>query len=344
MKTESNGKWGLSAWLAASFVLLISAMTAIWLALSRFQEVALACISSQAPGPECAAPGPILMAGVALGLVGIVILAVVLFRARKKPTSEKRRFPLVVGFGVAGLLIAAILLKVLVPISDSGVGMKSVDSGGHAQASTASREAGGEDSSDLEERAATTATPAVSHPFPEVPTSRKDMDLESDPFTAESVEEQAWLDRNGYPNAKQWEALNLASDMQLLQAAEAGDTAARALYDQRRLIAGDTEAIDSMINLGARGSLFSLELLASTLAGPGNDPVTAYALTRVVEMRGNYRIGMGRDMMFRRPLTNLERVEGEQAALDLYGRIGALERSIRGGSASQVDPRPIGGG
>lgn len=179
------------------------------------------------------------------------------------------------------------------------------------------------------------------HPFPEVPTSRRGMPLESDGFMAKSVAEQEWLDRNGYPNEAQWEALMQASDAQLEQAALAGDTAAQVLLNQKRMIAGDDSAIVDTLVLGAMGSGFAIDMLAATLAGPLQDPVSAYAMVRAGEMRGNYRSGPGREMLFNVPLTSAQRTEGEAEALEIFRQLAAIREARGGGNAPLVDPRPI---
>jgi len=185
------------------------------------------------------------------------------------------------------------------------------------------------------------AAQRVRHPFPEIPTSRRGMPLESDGFMAKSVAEQQWLDRNGYPNEAQWSALMQASDAQLEQAALAGDQAAQVLLNQKRLIAGDDSAIEDTLVLGAMGSGFALEMLASTVAGPLQDPVSAYAIVRAGEMRGNYRSGPAREMMFNTPLNSAQRTEGEAEALEIYRHLASIRESRGGGNTPLVDPRPV---
>ncbi len=187
------------------------------------------------------------------------------------------------------------------------------------------------------------ASPKFRHPFPEVPRSRKGLALETDPFMAESVAEQEWLDRNGYPNAAQWAAYSTAGDIQLEAAALAGDETAAAMLAQRQLINGDETALERMLTAGATGNTFALELLASTMIGPKQDPVAGYAISRVVEMRGNIRIGFHRDAMFNTPLSPMERIEAEQEAVEMYQRMLRLQRTLLGDNSPLVDVRPIGG-
>jgi hypothetical protein len=187
------------------------------------------------------------------------------------------------------------------------------------------------------------ASPKFRHPFPEVPQSRKGLALEADLFMAESVAEQEWLDRNGYPNAAQWAAYSTAGDVQLEAAALAGDKSAAAMFAQRQLINGDETALERMLTAGATGNTFALELLASTLVGVKKDRVSGYALSRVAEMRGNIRTGFVRDAMFNTPLSPMERIEGEQEAVEMYQRMLRLQRTLLGDKSPSVDMRPIGG-
>lgn len=174
----------------------------------------------------------------------------------------------------------------------------------------------------------------INNPFPGVPKTRKGLSLTEDPFFAESAAEQAWLDRHGYPNAEQWKVYTQASDSQLQIASTQGDRAAKALLLQRNLMAGEEGAIAEMLGEGATGSIFALELLSSTLANRQNDRVMAYAVSRVAEMNGNFRIAGGRDLMFREPLTPVEKIDAEQEAFRIYAD---LSRS----SSFRMDPRPI---
>lgn len=183
----------------------------------------------------------------------------------------------------------------------------------------------------------------VPHPFPDLPRSRRGLELGDDPFVAESSEEQAWLDRNGYPNSAQLQTLMNANDVELHQAAMAGDSVAKAILDGRRLAAGEFDAINELLLAAADGSLFALELLAAAFSGASaaKDPVTAYALTRVVEMKGNSRIGAGRDLMFSQPLSPVERLEAEAQAQQLLRVINDARQKRKGPGARLVDARPV---
>lgn len=186
--------------------------------------------------------------------------------------------------------------------------------------------------------------PGGHNPFPDLPQSRDGLPLDDDPFMATSKAEQSWLDRNGYPNAKQWAAYMQASDLQLREVAERGDRGAKTILDHRRLMAGDDAAITDLLTEGANGSAFALDMLASYLASTrGGDRQTAYAVSRVSEMRGNLRVAAARDLMFDTPLTNSERMQGDQEAMDIYNSLYELQKKIRGPNSSPVDPRPIGG-
>lgn len=186
--------------------------------------------------------------------------------------------------------------------------------------------------------------PPGQHPFPDLPQSREGLPLEDDPFMAKSKAEQLWLDRNGYPNAKQWAAYTQASDLQLREAAAQGDRGAKAMLDHRRLMAGDDAAVTDLLTEGAKGSGFALDMLASYLASTrGGDQQTAYAVSRVSEMRGNLRVAGARDLMFSTPLTDSERMEGDLEAMEIYNSLYELQQKLKGPSSSPVDPRPIGG-
>lgn len=199
------------------------------------------------------------------------------------------------------------------------------------------------DTADGYKSSSATSPPPLPHPFPSVPKSRSGLPLEGDPFTATSQAEQAWLDRNGYPNAEQWETYSQASDGLLLAAASAGDAVAKSMLDNRRLIAGDQSALEDILADGAEGSLFSLDMASSFLAGSTKgDPITGYALSRVVEMKGNVRVAMGRDAMFRNPLDPIQRMEAEAKALAIYKSLNAANK-LKRRAVAVVDPRPIDG-
>ncbi|WP_230939183.1 hypothetical protein [Xanthomonas translucens] len=182
---------------------------------------------------------------------------------------------------------------------------------------------------------------SVRHPFPEVPRTREGLSFKDDPSFAESKAEQQWLDRHGYPNEKQWEAYMLAPDALLKQAAEAGDMAAQAMLDAR-LLPVDKQAQQRLIEAGAEGNLFALSMLASYQGGSsGGDPVAAYALSRVTEMRGDTRAGITRDLMITKPLSNEQRMLGEAEALRLNEAIEKIYIA-KHGVAPSLDKRPIG--
>lgn len=186
--------------------------------------------------------------------------------------------------------------------------------------------------------------PGGHHPFPDLPHSRDGLPLDEDPFVATSKAEQSWLDRNGYPNAKQWAVYTQATDLQLREAAEQGDRGAKTMFAHRRLLAGDDAAVTDLLTEGAKGSGFALDMLASYLASSrGGNRQTAYAISRVAEMRGNFRVAAARDLMFDTPLTNAERMQGDQEAMEIYNSLLQLQRKIRGPHSSPVDPRPIDG-
>lgn len=186
---------------------------------------------------------------------------------------------------------------------------------------------------------------ATGHPFPGVPRSRQKLPLEGDPFAPTSTEEQEWLDRNGFPNAEQVHVYSTASDAALEQAAAAGDLVAQVMLDGRRLMTGDREAEARLMAVGAAGSNYALTTLAGFLGrpGPGGEPARAYSLTRVAEMLGDYKIGLVRDLIVRKPLDPSARLEAEAEALKMYRNIVDERRKRQGPKAAIVDPRPLSG-
>ncbi len=174
-------------------------------------------------------------------------------------------------------------------------------------------------------------------PFFRVPKTRNSLPLENDQFVAESVQEQQWLDRNGYPNSLQWAAYSSAPDVTLEQAAAHGDNVADIMLTARQLAHGDPKAGGKLMTAGMNGSSFALSMLASYLAnGKHGNPELGYAISRVIELRGDWRSGMTRDVMFRTPLTPEQKARGESEAIKLLD-------SFRNHSPVQpyVDPRPL---
>lgn len=182
---------------------------------------------------------------------------------------------------------------------------------------------------------------APRHPFPEVPLTRAGLGFEDDPGFAESKAEQEWLDLHGYPNIRQWETYSAAPDERLREAAAAGDAVAGVMLDGR-LLRTDPKAQQRLVEAGVDGNLFALQLLASYQAGSRNgDPVAAYAVSRVSEMRGDLRAAIGREVMMTTPLTTEQRMLGEAEALRLNETMNKLYFDKYGAPAEFV-PRPIG--
>ena len=174
-------------------------------------------------------------------------------------------------------------------------------------------------------------------PFTDVPKTRERMPLEGDPFGADSHEDQRWLDRNGYPNAEQWRVYSDAEEGLLRLAAESGDEVAQVFLDARLLSQGDKEAVDRLFFAAERGSAFALSMLQAYMIGSSNgDPELGYAISRVMEMKGDTRIALVRDMSFATPLTGERRMRAEALALQLYEQ---LRRNAK--HHPFVDPRPL---
>lgn len=272
-------------------------------------------------------------------------LALILLGLWKNLTRSKPRLGIALlgGSVLSSIVCAAFIIWTLLQYSAPPENMKTPKSSGDSQTSTA------DDPSDkrlinyYDAKSNKSSPKAIArHPFPEVPRTRQGLPLADDPFIATSIAEQKWLDRNGYPNAQQWRTLLQASDFQLRDAALAGDEAAKTLLDQRRLMSGDDTAIDNMMRDAATGSTFALELLSSTLAGPGGDQVMGYALSRVVEMRGNYRVAIARDFMLHHPLSQSEKMRAEKIAIEMYNSLRQLQIKLEGPNSTPVDPRPVG--
>lgn len=184
---------------------------------------------------------------------------------------------------------------------------------------------------------------APPHPFPHIPSSRSGLPLEDDPFGASSVAEQAWLDRNGYPNAIQMKEYTTASDESLQMAADSGDTVAKTYLDFRNFVRGVEGAESALLHSAAMGNSFALESLSSFHSGSSRgDRIMGYALSRVLEMRGNHSAGILRNMTMRTPLTDIERLNAETEALAIFNHFLELRRENQV-TTPPVDPRPIGG-
>lgn len=180
-------------------------------------------------------------------------------------------------------------------------------------------------------------------PFSNVAKSRVGLAFETDPFSPKSKEEQAWLDRHGYPNAEQWREYNVASDTQLEQAALNGDVVAETLLNARLLNLGDESAETALLYSAALGNTFALEMLSSSMATGKNglDPIDGYAFSRVAEMRGNLTLGIGREMFFPTRLNSSQRVEAEARALNYFNILTEVQKEIQGKNAITIDPRPL---
>lgn len=187
----------------------------------------------------------------------------------------------------------------------------------------------------------TQATAATKTPFPELPQSRQNLDLESDPFGPTSEAEQKWLDTHGFPNARQWETYTAASDYLLEQAANSGDRVARTMLDARRL-REDPEAKTRLFSAGAEGNIFALNSLAAYMTGSkdGNLQV-GYSLSRVAEMRGDSRIAMARDVAMPRKLNELEKMHAEADAIRMNNQLDRMYRDKHGALPPPPIRRPV---
>lgn len=190
----------------------------------------------------------------------------------------------------------------------------------------------------------TTQGPGAADPFPEIAKTRTGLSMEDDPYGPRSRAEQEWLDRNGFPNAQQILEYQRASDLQLEQAANAGDRVAETFLNARKLGAGDSSAEGALLHAGALGNTFALDMLSSVLSGPGplQDVVDGYAFSRVAEMRGDFTRSLAR--MARPEIDAFSKYEGEIRAMAYLKLIIEIQREEQGNSAVTFDPRPISGG
>lgn len=179
-------------------------------------------------------------------------------------------------------------------------------------------------------------TDASLGPFSHVPASRLGMPLATDPFEADSIEEQRWLDRNGFPNEEQLRVYSTASEGLLRIAAERGDRLARVELDGRLLMQGDREAVGRLFESAEQGSLYALAKLAGYMAASRDgSPALGYSISRVQEIRGDTRVALARDVLMARPLEPMEKA---QAELDALRMARDLEARFKGGKFG--DPRP----
>lgn len=205
------------------------------------------------------------------------------------------------------------------------------------------QDAGAVSSSTVPSRANTPGVTAATHPFPGIARSRDKLALADDPFAPSSKEEQAWLDRNGYPNADQINAYSTASDATLEQAATAGDKVAANFLESRRLAAGDPNAEKHLMGMAVEGSTYALTSLAGYFGqvGARGNPSKAYAYSRLSEMRGDLKAGLTRDLVLTRPLDPIKRLEAEANALAMFEAMTQLRRKRFGPNVPAVDPRPL---
>lgn len=185
---------------------------------------------------------------------------------------------------------------------------------------------------------------AIAALYAGVPRTRGGMPLEDDPFGAGSPEEQRWLDRNGYPNAAEWKALNGASISQLQEAAKGGDSMAAIMVDYWDVFqSGSPDAVNTLMRRGASGDAFALEMLSSALgvARANRDPVFASALRQVAQLRGNLALGLFPDANLPDPLDPVQRMEAARRAVELNHYLDNLRRVEFGLPPPTYDPRPI---
>lgn len=135
------------------------------------------------------------------------------------------------------------------------------------------------------------------------------------------------MDAHGFPNEKLWAHIQSASDGELQSLAASGVASAQAFLESRSLIQGDDQAVTRMIVHGAKGNLFSLNLLSSYLATKPESRVSAYAISKAQERYGDTRTPLLRDAAFAQPLDAIERAEAEAEAIELYELMDSIRKS-----------------
>lgn len=182
--------------------------------------------------------------------------------------------------------------------------------------------------------------------FSNIKKTRKGLPLTDDPFGPDSIAEQAWLDRHGFPNKEQLLAYSQANDYVLEGAAKTGDLIAGIELASRQLSAGKVEAEKVLLDYAADGSTYALNALAQRLGGNPrtkmHDPVKAYAYSRVAELQGDVKIGLVRDVLLSTGLDPTQRLEAEAMALGLHKDIQNKKARKLGRSSVQADMRPYG--
>ena len=239
-------------------------------------------------------------------------------------TSQMNNRNFLIGTALLGLIIAVISLSVVRDRADPSALQANTDHRRMKDASAQDANAAMHDSQ------AMSAAPKSQNEPPQllhgIPLTRDGLSLEADPFVAVSIAEQKWLDAHGFPNEKLWAYMLSASRAELEVLAASGIPSAQALLESKKLIEGDDEAVTRMIVQGAKGNLFSLNLLSSYLAAKPESRISAYAISKAQERCGDTRIPLTRDTVFPRPLDVIERAEGEAEAIKLYELIDAIRK------------------
>ncbi|NYZ62708.1 hypothetical protein [Luteimonas deserti] len=189
---------------------------------------------------------------------------------------------------------------------------------------------------------ATGAAQIVSDPFPGIKKDRHNTALEDDMFGPQSKAEQAWLQRNGYPTKEQIQAYSVATDAALEQASRRGDQVAQTFLDMRKLMEGDESAEVRLLDQVAKGYTYPLLSMAGYYAGSqtGRDVPKAYSYTRVLEMLGDTKMGLVRDMLLPAQPDPSQKLEAESQALAHYNALLQRRRELVGPNAPPMDPRP----
>ncbi|WP_395790276.1 hypothetical protein [Aquimonas sp.] len=159
---------------------------------------------------------------------------------------------------------------------------------------------------------------------------------------AETPEDSAWLERNGFPDTATLEQLTLATEEQLRYMAAQGSRHAQRMADYKALrrTEGDPSFEEALFNAAAGGDVFALQLLAwHHLQTPGAESrVIGLAYNRVLGLRG-YHPAVVASHIYMHRLPRDHWVAVDIYALVILNRLQEM-RMQRVGVPFPVSPRP----
>jgi hypothetical protein len=159
---------------------------------------------------------------------------------------------------------------------------------------------------------------------------------------AETPEESAWLERNGFPDTAALEQLTSTPEEQLRYMAAQGNRHAQRIADYKALrrTAGDPAFEEGLFAAAADGDVFALQLLAwYHLQAPGAESrVIGLAYNRVLGLRGYYPAVLA-SHMYLDGLSGDHLVAVDVYSLVIFNRLQDM-RMQRVGVPFPVSPRP----